>query len=377
MGSEQQTSDTPSSARPRALIAAPFYPPHIGGIERYSANVAQELVDRGWQVDVLACGPRSQEPTARPGPGGEAVHELDAVIAASRLPIPLPTRRNRAILRTVQGSYDFTLVQSHLFISGLLATSLSRGGRRVWLNHGSGHVPTDSRLLNAAIAGYEHVLALLLRRRVDAQAAVSNESAAWMRHLGVRGAVGVGNAVASVAPARGPREPGPLRVLYAGRLEPGKGADEAIEMVEKARSAGPIELTICGDGSQRPAIEELLRDRPAAARYLGPIPHDELLALMGTADVFIYPSTYPEGFPTVLLEAGAQGCAVLTYPVAGTAELLAEGGGWRVTDRDQGVAALSAAAQDPAAVTSQGEVMRRSIETRFTWTHLVDRLLAL
>ncbi len=363
---------------PRALIAAPFYPPHIGGIERYSANVAQELIRRGWQVDVLASASRSHEPVHRLGPAGELVHELDAVISASRLPIPLATRRNREILRTLRSRrYDFALVNSHLFISGILATFVSRGGRRVWLNHGSGHVPSANPVVSAGIAAYEHVLAFLLRRRVDAAAAVSDESAAWMRHLGVRGAVGVGNAVAAVGVPRPAREPGPLRVLYAGRLEPGKGADEAIAMVTEARSAGPIELTICGDGSQRPAIEHLLRQDPGAATYLGPVPHDELLERMRASDVFIYPSTYPEGFPTVLLEAGSQGCAVLTYPVAGTAQLLAEGGGWRIADRAEGVTTLAAAAQDLAAVADRGEAMRRSIGARFTWSHVVDRLLAL
>lgn len=364
----------------------------MGGIERYSANVAADLVARGWQVDVLACAGRSEADRATPatdrtagslgdaparlGASGECIYELSSLVAAGRLPVPLPTPGNARILRALgAGSYDLALIQSHLFVSGLLAVRIGRGARRVWLNHGSGHVPAGTLLMSKAVAAYEHVLAWLLRPQVDVVAAVSVEAAQWLRHVGVRDASSVGNAVAAVGVPRRGREPGPLRVLYAGRLEPGKGADDAIAIVRSAADAGPIELTICGGGSERTRIEALAAEAPDGIDFPGAVPHEELLERMQRADVFLYPSRYPEGFPTVLLEAGAQGCAVLTYPVAGTAELLRDGGGWRVADRAGAVDALRTAAAEPWETTAIGETMRASIAARFTWHQVVARLL--
>lgn len=363
-------------AAPRALIAAPFYPPHVGGIERYSAGVAGELRARGWEVDILAC---SQQPPyhRRTGPAGERVYELASTIVAGRLPVPLPTHANRKLVAQLRAQrYGFALIQSHLFLSGLLATGVTPGAPRVWLNHGSGHVPAGHGLASRGIAAYEHVLAGVLRRRVHAVAAVSVEAADWLGHLGVRRACSVGNAVTEVVGPRRDRPEGPLRVLYAGRLESGKGADVAIDVVRQAREAGPITLTVCGDGTQRAAVLDAIAADSGMADYRGPVSHEALLELMANHDVFIYPSTYPEGFPTVLLEAGSRGCAVLTYPVAGSAELLAEGGGWRVADAREAVAALGEAARDPQGALELGEALRRSVAARFTWRHVVHGLLA-
>ncbi len=41
--------------------------------------------------------------------------------------------------------------------------------------------------------------------------------------------------------------------------------------------------------------------------------HNEILQIMSQSHIFIYPSTYPEGLPTVILEASANAMAVVVY----------------------------------------------------------------
>lgn len=362
----------------RALIAAPFYPPHPGGIERYSAGVAAELRSRGWDVDVLHAVTGGERGSDRLGPSGEKLRTLRSVSAAGRLPFPLPDGRTRAVLREIRATaYDFTLVQSHLFVSNLLAARAVGRAHSVWLNHGSGHVPTGNAAVDTIIAGYEHVLAARLRKTVGAVAGVSEESAAWLEHLAVTTRSSVGNAVDSVAPPRDGRRPGPLRAVYVGRLEPGKGALEVIRMVGELAPTTQIELTVCGSGSSAADVEREARRAQSPVVLTGAIPHAEVRARLGDADVFVYPSTYPEGFPTVLLEAGASGCAVITYPVAGTRELLERGGGWRVEGMQQATAQLRQLADQPLLATAAGEDLRRIVQSTYTWQAVVDRLLRL
>ena len=102
----------------RALIAAPYYPPHPGGIERFSASVAAELVRRGWAVDVVHCATDEETVARTAGPSGERLHALESRMVAGRLPFPRRTTRNAAVMESIrQTSFDFTLINSHLFVS--------------------------------------------------------------------------------------------------------------------------------------------------------------------------------------------------------------------------------------------------------------------
>ncbi|MGY1804721.1 glycosyltransferase family 4 protein [Blastococcus sp. SYSU D00922] len=361
----------------RALIAAPYYPPHPGGIERFSASVAAELVRRGWQVDVVHCAtdPESLQRTA--GPSGERLHALESRMVAGRLPFPRRTPGNAAVMAEIRRTtFDFTLVNSHLFVSSLMVARAVGDRNTVWLNHGCDHVAAGSALADWGVAAYEHALAARLRRVVSRAAGVSEEAAAWLAHLHVRTTASVGNAVEGVSPPRGERRPGPLRVVSVGRLEPGKGALEAIELVNRLPASVEVELTVCGGGSLAAAVDRAARASSRPVTVTGPLPHAEVQALLADADVALCLSE-SEGFPTVLLEAGAAGCAVLCFPVGGTRELLEDGGGWRVDGLDEAAARLQALAERPADASEAGETLRRRVSSTYTWPPVVDRLLRL
>ncbi|RBY89832.1 glycosyltransferase family 4 protein [Blastococcus sp. TF02A-26] len=361
----------------RALIAAPYYPPHPGGIERFSAGVAAELVSRGWVVDVVHCATDPGAAERTEGPVGERLHGLDARLVAGRLPFPRRTARNARIMTEVRDTaYDFVLVNSHLFVSSLMVARAVGDADAVWLNHGCDHVATGSRAADLGVTAYEHVLAGRLKRRVRTVAGVSREAAAWLGHMGVHTSASVGNAVSAVGPARDGRRDGPLRVVSVGRLEAGKGALEAVQLVAGLPAEVDVELTVCGGGSLAGELARRAAASPRPITLTGPLPHPQVQELLADADVIVCLSE-SEGFPTVLLEAGAVGCSVVTLPVGGTEELLAGGGGWRVHDLEEAAARLRALAVRPAEATEAGEALRRTIAARYTWPPVVDRLLAL
>ena len=111
-----------------------------------------------------------------------------------------------------------------------------------------------------------------------------------------------------------------VKLLFMSRLVAGKGADLAIEAVRLLTQQGAeVRLTIAGDGPDRPALQALidrngLSERVTLAGYLRGA--DKQAALSGH-DIFLFPSTYGEGMPTVVLEAMAAGMAVVTTPVGG------------------------------------------------------------
>jgi glycosyltransferase involved in cell wall biosynthesis len=87
-----------------------------------------------------------------------------------------------------------------------------------------------------------------------------------------------------------------VHLIYVGRLERYKGLYLLLEAI---RGIADVTLTVIGDGSYRPALEELARGLDV--KFVGfqsdPTP------FYGAADICIMPSLGPEGLPLVALEA--------------------------------------------------------------------------
>ena len=125
-----------------------------------------------------------------------------------------------------------------------------------------------------------------------------------------------------------PREPGSVpMVLFAGRLLPEKGVLDTVEAFALLHARRPCKLVIAGAG---PAAEDVaarvaelgLSDSVSLAGLLS---HDELWAVYRAADVFVLPTYWGEGFPTVLAEAMSAGLPIVTTKLRGSADHLEDG----------------------------------------------------
>jgi glycosyltransferase involved in cell wall biosynthesis len=130
--------------------------------------------------------------------------------------------------------------------------------------------------------------------------------------------------------ARIPSEGSSLRVLLLHRLSPVRETARYMKSIMIALSKAScdagrqVELIIAGDGPERKAVEEAVRDLnygSVVVRFLGEVPNRTVVSLYGSADVFIMPS-YREGFPRVILEAMAAGLPIVATDAGGTAELV-------------------------------------------------------
>ena len=131
----------------------------------------------------------------------------------------------------------------------------------------------------------------------------------------------------AVAPAAASGEPRTQTVLAAGRLEPQKGFDVLIRAFARTREVAPgWTLRIVGEGSQRSALESLRTSLGDAALAIElPGRTTAMSAEYARAGIFVLSSRF-EGFPNVLCEAMAHGCAVIaTRCRSGPAEIVRDG----------------------------------------------------
>jgi D-inositol-3-phosphate glycosyltransferase len=182
-------------------------------------------------------------------------------------------------------------------------------------------------------------------------------------------------------------------VLFAGRLEPLKGADTLIEAIAEMDRDPHLQDVVClfigedsGDGAkashggERRRLEQLAVDAGIGdrIRFLGAVPHDRLARYYALADVCVVPSRV-ETFGLVALEAQAQGTPVVAARVGGLPEVVAdEETGLLVEGREPRdyCSAISKILHDEAGRERMGEAARRRAGT-FSWERMVDRLLSI
>ena len=116
-------------------------------------------------------------------------------------------------------------------------------------------------------------------------------------------------------------------VAFAARMTTLKGGDVLIRAVAEAsaRLASPIRLTMMGDGPQRPAWERLARDCRVDCTFTGWQSGEARWRWLGGATVLAVPSTWPEPFGLVGLEAAALGVPAVAFDVGGVREWLRPG----------------------------------------------------
>ena len=118
---------------------------------------------------------------------------------------------------------------------------------------------------------------------------------------------------------------GPPVVLAAGRLVAEKNFSLLLRAFAQLRSQRPVRLLILGEGRERKRLEGLARELGIAADVALPGYVANPYAAFARAHLFAL-SSDSEGLPTVLIEALACGCPVVSTDCpSGPAEILARG----------------------------------------------------
>lgn len=195
----------------------------------------------------------------------------------------------------------------------------------------------------------------------DATMVPSPVTAAYVTDSGVRNVrCGrfLGIDVARFTPAP-PRAPGPLRLLYVGRLTADKQVDVLLRAFTALRAEGRFSFTFVGGGPEEARVRAWAGGRDDV-RVLGRVAHDAVGPCYRDADVFVTASTR-ENHPLTVLEAMASGLPVVAPAAGGIPAMIDDGRDGSLVPPDDAAAlarAVSRLADDPAALARMGHAAR-------------------
>jgi len=309
------------------LLVTNDFPPRIGGIESFAAEVCR-LLDQ--DVVVYTSGP--------PGAAATDGDRGYPVVRDGGLLLPTPRVRARAVQLLHEHGCSRVVFGAAAPL-GLLAPALRRAGASsiVGLTHGHevwwASLPGSRTALRRIGDGCDHLTTISDYTSGRIAPALSPTGRAGLRRLSPP--VDTDHFRPDPDRAVAPHSRG--RCVAVGRFVPQKGFGTLLRawrmvldqrLALDSRPAGLPELVLVGDGPHRAELERQV-DRLAltgTVRLTGPLGRDQVLAELQRADVFALPvrtrwwGLNPEGLGLAALEAAACGLPVVVGRSGGAPE---------------------------------------------------------
>lgn len=310
-------------------IFSGYYLPHLGGVERYTYNLAQKLKKMGYKIIII---------TSRYNEDLKEIEETDYAkivrlptykIVSERYPINKQNRRCKELLEIVKKeNINSAIIQTRFWTTSYIASKFVEKNNipACLIEHGSTHFTVNNKILDFFGEIYEHQLTNSIKKRVKDYYGVSKKCTEWLKHFNIEAKGVFYNSVNTEEIEKYnkyiKKSAEKIVITYTGRMIEEKGVLRLIEAFKNLeKKYNNLELNLAGDG---PILEKIIQDNKniASIKVLGTISHEEVLKLLGRTNIFVNPSHFSEGLPTTILEAGMMKCAVVATPMGGTVEII-------------------------------------------------------
>jgi glycosyltransferase involved in cell wall biosynthesis len=292
-----------TSATPRLLVAASYYPPDVGGLERYAYEMAAIAHQAGYEVTVISSGEGKE--LRRETIDGISIYRLPTLLTVQNTPI---SPRWPTMIRQILTEEAPDVINVHLPVPylGDLVVQAAKNIPRIVTYH-SGSMKKHHLVTDAAIELYERCVLPSVLKKADALICPSEfvQDTFLRRYAGKSTHIPPGVDVSIFS--RRAVAPDENKIIFIGNYSyEWKGLAylrQAIDLLPSAR------LVVVGSGT------------PVAhprTTYLGLRHGDELVRELQSSQVLVLPSiTDAESFGMVLIEAMACGVAVVGSDIGG------------------------------------------------------------
>lgn len=367
-------------------IFSAHYLPNVGGVEKYTHNLALALAKKGNNVIIVTSNVFNLSGTERLNERIEIMRLPCYSLLKGRLPISKRNAQYREMFRRLETMpIDYVVVNTRFYRHSFEGVRLAetKGARPIVVDHGSAHLTLGNAALDKAVEVYEHAVTKSLKLHDIDFYAVSRASSDWLRHFGIDSLGVLNNSIDSVsfrASASGRdfrKELGIGKsttvISFVGRLIPEKGIESLVGAAGLLSDENVVFL-LAGDGPMKAMVEGC---GLANVRMMGRLEAPEIADLLISSDAFCLP-TRSEGFSTALLECAACGTPPIVTHVGGVDELMPSGdGGFLLNsaDPDEIARNVRLLISDRDLARRKGESLRIRVESDFSWERTAEKVI--
>lgn len=317
----------------RYCIFAAQYLPHMGGVERYTYNLAKKLIENGSEVTVVASN--TEGLSIYEEAEGIRIYRVPCInLLEGRYPVLKPNKAFRKIHKELMAQhFDMVIVNTRFYLHSLYGMRFAKKRKIpcIAIEHGTSHLSVHNKLFDAIGGIYEHALTKIDRLYCKDYYGVSEACNDWLKHFHIEAKGVLYNSidVNEVEQMKNKAQPiyrekhniprNAIVITFTGRLLKEKGLPSLLNVMDRiCKERKDVYLLIAGDGDMQNEIEMRKTDHIIP---LGRIDFEHVVTLLKESDIFCLPS-FSEGFSTSILEAAACDCYILTTARGGAKELL-------------------------------------------------------
>lgn len=318
----------------KILNFCPYYPPHIGGLEKHAIELHEKLVEKNVSVTVFTPNiPMANKEIVNEK--GVLVIRYPAFDLVYNFPVPkfwLP-KFWKMFFSLFKKDYDAIFSITMFFHSAMLALLYSKIKRKPWIHieHASNYTQNDSFLIKTAARIYTDILGRIILIFSNLNIAPSQSAAKFIARFTKKPSTVIYRGMPFSEIEKNQSDTilkekfkNKKIITYVGRLISGKGIIDLVNAISLIKHEDFI-LLIVGDGQEEEKLKKLIEKSGIKNKieFLGAKNFNEVLSIMKISDIFVNPS-HNEGLPTTVLEASACSCAIVATDVGGTKEIVTD-----------------------------------------------------
>jgi glycosyltransferase involved in cell wall biosynthesis len=282
-----------------------------GPVAKHTVHLVESLRDLGCEVVT--------HPWGQEQPGESLIHKIRGRVRDIRS-VRRAIRRERFDVAVVKTSHDWRTLLRDIPVALVLRGRCRPVVLQLHGSRASALVQPGSSLFKAATAA--------LMRLVDGLLVLSTEEQRqWTEFRARPPAHVVKNPFVPASAGEGHPSDGPPQLLFVGRVIREKGVFDVVNALASIVDRREVRLVVVGEGEGEEDLRALitrldLKDHVTLAGY---VQSPGLADIYRSSSVFVLPTSWDEGFPTVLAEAMDAGLPIVTTQIRGAADHLVAG----------------------------------------------------